>query len=253
MLRPVLNWLLYHPARTIEQTPASDFRDLAFATEDGERLHGWWIPGRPSPSAGHLLFFHGNAGNVGGRVLHAELLSAAGFDVLLFDYRGYGRSSGRAGETGTYRDARAARSELLRQPGVDASRVFYLGESLGGAIALALALEFPPAGLVLQSTFTSVRDAARVHYPVIPRRVVPDAYPSLRLIPELRAPLLVLHGDRDELVPFLHGEALFKAAPAPKRFEVFAGAGHNDLVSQAGPAYAQLIATWADDLERAPH
>lgn len=249
MLRRVLNSLLYFPSRAIDQTPASGFQELAFATEDGKRLHGWWIPGR-APSAGHLLFCHGNAGNVGDRVLHAALLSAAGVDVLLFDYRGYGHSSGRPGEAGTHRDARAARSELLRQPGVDASRVFYLGESLGGAIALPLALEFPPAGLILQSTFTSVRDLARAHYPFLPSRMVPDAYPSLRLIPRLRAPLLVLHGDRDEIVPLLHGEALFEAAPAPKRMHVFPDAGHNDLVSQNGAAYAQLIAASADDLGR---
>jgi fermentation-respiration switch protein FrsA (DUF1100 family) len=247
MLRRVLNSLLYFPSRTIEQTPASAFRELAFATEDGERLHGWWIPAA-APAAGHVLFCHGNAGNVGDRALHAGLLSAAGLDVLLFDYRGYGRSSGHAGETGTYRDARAARSALLRQPGVDAARVFYLGESLGGAVALPLALEFPPAGLILQSTFTSVRDLARAHYPFVPNRVVPDAYPSLRLVPRLQAPLLVLHGDRDEIVPLLHGDALFEAAPEPKRMHVFADAGHNDLVSQNSAAYAQLIAAWANDV-----
>ena len=247
MLRRVQNWLLYHPVRAIEQTPASEFVELEFATEDGERLHGWWIPGR-APSAGALLFCHGNAGNVGDRVPHAELLSAAGFDVLLFDYRGYGRSSGRAGEAGTYRDARAALGELLRRPGVDAARVFYLGDSLGGAIALQLALEHPPAGLILQSTFTSVRDLARMHYRFIPSGVVPDAYPSLRLIPGLRAPLLVVHGDRDELVPLMHGEELFEAAPSPKRMEVFAGAGHSDLVSLNAAAYAQLVATWANDV-----
>jgi uncharacterized protein len=244
MLRRLLNSLLYHPSRAIEQTPASAFDELWFATEDGERLHGWWIPGR-APSAGHLLFLHGNAGNIGDRVLHAGLLSAAGFDVLLFDYRGYGRSSGRPGETGTYRDARAARISLLSQPRVDASRVFMFGESLGGAIALSLALEFPPAGLIIQSTFTGIKDLARTHYPFIPKPVVPDAYPSLRRIPRLRAPLLVLHGNRDELVPLLHGEALFEAAPAPKRMEVFAGSGHNDLVSRGGSAWGQLIAGWA--------
>jgi hypothetical protein len=181
-------------------------------------------------------------------VLHAELLCAAGFDVLLFDYRGYGRSSGRPDEQGTYRDARAARSALLRQRGVDDARVFYLGESLGGAVALDLALEHPPRGLVLQSAFTGVLDMARVHYPFVPGALVPDAYSSLRRIRELRAPLLVLHGERDEIVPLSHGRALLEAAPGPKRLHVLPGVGHNDLVPLAGPAYAEAIASWAGEV-----
>jgi fermentation-respiration switch protein FrsA (DUF1100 family) len=231
-------------------TPA-DFglasRELAIETDDGERLHGWWVQADEN-RLGHVLLCHGNAGNVGDRVLHAQLLCAAGFDVLLFDYRGYGRSTGRPGEQGTYRDARAARAALLREPGTDSSRVFYLGESLGGAVALALALELPPRGLMLQSTFTGVRDMARRHYPLIPAALVPDAYPSLRLIAGLTAPLLVLHGELDEIVPLSHGLALFEAAPEPKRIHVFPGLGHNDVVQVAGSAYADAAASFADGL-----
>ena len=196
MMRPLLNALLYFPSRELLATPASaglSFRDVTLVTSDGERLHGWWIE-RRAPALGHVLLCHGNAGNVGDRVRHAELLTAAGFDVLLFDYRGYGSSSGRPDEAGTYRDARAALDWLLRRPAVDPARVLYLGESLGGAVALELALAHPPAGLVLLSAFTSVRDMARMHYRAVPAAVVPDAYPSLRLIAGLRAPLLVLHG-----------------------------------------------------------
>jgi uncharacterized protein len=195
-----------------------------------------------------VLFLHGNAGNIGDRVPHVELLAAAGLDVLAFDYRGYGRSSGRPSERGTRRDAAAARAELLRRPGVDPERVFYVGESLGGAVALALAIDAPPAGLVLQSTFTSIRDMARVHYPFIPRALVPDAYPSLRLIRRLQVPLLVLHGARDRIVPLMHGEALFEAAPGPKRIEVFADAAHNDLIARAGPRWVHAIRAWAGKL-----
>ena len=192
-----------------------------------------------------MLLCHGNAGNVGDRVPHVELLSAAGFDVLAFDYRGYGRSSGRPGEAGTYRDARAARDALLRRDGVDPARVLYLGESLGGAVALELSIDHPPAGLVLQSAFTTVRDMARLHYPFVPRALVPDAYPSLRLIRRLRAPLLVLHGGRDRIVPLMHGEELFHAAPEPKRIEVLTGAAHNDLIARAGREWADAIRSWA--------
>jgi hypothetical protein len=174
--------------------------------------------------------------------MHAALLCAAGLDVLLFDYRGYGRSTGRPSEPGTYRDARAARSVLLARPDVDPDRVLYLGESLGGAVALALALEHPPAGLVLMSTFTSVRDMARRHYPMVPPALVPDAYPSLRRVRELGAPLLVVHGERDEIVPLLHAEALFEAAPDPKQLHILDGVGHNDLVALAGDEWAAAIA-----------
>jgi fermentation-respiration switch protein FrsA (DUF1100 family) len=240
-MRRLLNSLLYFPEREILRTPAVPFSEVAFESEEGERLHGWWVAARRSP-VGHVLLCHGNAGNVGDRVAHVELLSTVGFDVLAFDYRGYGRSSGRPDEQGTGRDARAARRALLRRSGIDAAQVFYLGESLGAAVALELACEFAPAGLILQSPFTSVRAMARVHYPVIPASLVPDAYPSLQRVRNSRAPLLVLHGDRDDVVPLAHGEALFAAAREPKQLHVFRGLGHNDVV---GPEWARAIAAWA--------
>jgi fermentation-respiration switch protein FrsA (DUF1100 family) len=243
-MRVVMNRLLYLPAREIEATPSLPFIDLTVATEDGERLHAWWIPAS-SPTIGHVLLCHGNAGNIGDRIVHAELLSAAGLDVLAFDYRGYGRSSGRPSEDGTYRDARAAHGALLRQDGVDPTRILYLGESLGGAVALALALERRPAGLILQSAFTSVRDLARLHYPLIPPALVPDAYPSLRRIRELRAPLLVVHGADDRIVPLMDGQALFDAAPGPKRIEIFAGVGHNDLITRAGARWIASVSAFS--------
>lgn len=241
--RRLLNALLYLPSREILQTPAA--AGLPFAdVEVDDRVHAWWVPASATP-IGHVLLCHGNGGNIGDRVPNIALLSAAGFDVVAFDYSGYGRSGGRPSEQGTFRDAVAAREALLRQEGVDPARVLYLGESLGAAVALALALEHPPAGLVLQSAFTSVRDIARVHYPLIPRSLVPDAYPSLRLIPRLRAPLLVLHGAHDEIVPLMYGEALFDAAPEPKRIEVLPGVGHNDLIARAGRQWIDAIRSWA--------
>jgi fermentation-respiration switch protein FrsA (DUF1100 family) len=135
---------------------------------------------------------------------------------------------------------------------VDPARVIYLGESLGGAVALDLALERPPAGLVLLSAFTGVRELGRLHYPFVPAALVPDAYPTLRRIHELRAPLLVLHGDRDDIVPISQGRALFEAAPGPKRMHVFPSLGHNDLVPLAEAEFAQVIASWVGGLQRPP-
>ena len=245
MLRPLLNALLYLPSREPVAEPGVPFENLELTSDDGERLHGWWVPATGETRLGHVLLLHGNAGNVGDRVAAHRAAAGAGFDVLAFDYRGYGRSSGRPDEQGTYRDARAALAALLRRDGVDPARVVYLGESLGGAIALELALWSPPAGLILQSTFTSVRDMARVHYPYIPRPAVPDAYPSLRLIAGLRAPLLFLHGDRDEVVPLMYGEALFEAAPEPKTMHVFRGVAHNDVLARAGREWVEVISRWA--------
>ena len=115
-----------------------------------------------------------------------------------------------------------------------------------------LALESPPAGLVLLSTFTSVRELARLHYPFLPASLIPDAYPTVRRIHDLRAPLLVLHGDRDDIVPLSQGRALFEAAPGPKRMHVFPGVGHNDLVPLVRAEFAGVIASWASGLQRPP-
>lgn len=235
--------LMYFPARELLQTPAQ-YRQLLLEAEDGTRLHGWCVPSQCEHPRGHILMCHGNAGNIGDRVPHAELLCRAGFDVLLFDYRGYGQSSGTPDERGTYADALAARLQMADR---DPERVFSLGESLGGAVALKLALEQPPAGLILQSTFTSVREIGRYHYPLIPTALIPDAYPNKRRISRLKAPLLVLHGDRDEIVPLSQGRELFELAPEPKRMHVFHGLGHNDLVL-AGSEYADVIADWAAEL-----
>jgi len=247
MLRFLVNSLLYFPSRSLSVSPAVVglvARDVEIPTEDGERLHAWWFR-TPDEPLGHVLLCHGNAGNVADRLLHARLLTDVGFDVLVFDYRGYGRSTGRPDEEGTYRDARAARTTLLKLEGIDPRHVVYLGESLGGAVALALAIEAPPRALVLTSTFTSVRDMARLHYPVVPAVLVPDAYPSLARIPGLRCPVLILHGDRDEIVPVAHARSLLAAAPEPKQLRVFAGAGHNDLLDRDGHAWAAAIAEWS--------
>jgi hypothetical protein len=235
MMRTVMNRLLYAPDREILATPSVPYDDLALSTEDGEELHAWWVPAT-APVIANVLLCHGNGGNVGDRAHAVDLLSARGFGVLAFDYRGYGRSTGRPSEHGTALDARAARAAIHDGP------VIYLGESLGGAVALALAVERPPDGLILQSAFTSVRDIARLHYPFVPRALVPDAYPSLRRVRDLLAPLLVLHGADDRIVPAIDGQALYDAAPEPKWIEIFPGVGHNNVI---GERWICVLFEWA--------
>ncbi|MEV5837808.1 alpha/beta hydrolase [Nocardia sp. NPDC052112] len=246
---PILNALTFMPDRQVVQTPSileMDYTELSIPTDDGETLQGWWLPA--ARSVGHVLFAHGNAGNIGDRVPIYSLLTQIGLDVLTFDYRGYGRSTGRPTEHGTYLDAHAARRVLLEQPGVDPDRVLYLGKSLGGGVLLELATEHPPTGLILMSTFTGLRDAARAVYPFLPSPFVPDAYPSLRRIRKLAAPVLIMHGDQDELLPLRHAERLYAAAPEPKRLVVFPGGHHNDLIMSTGVDWLDLIRSWAGDL-----
>lgn len=250
MMPFLLNSLLYFPSRHFFLEPKAlglHPTDVTFETEDGEKLHAWWFPAGDD-ALGHLLLFHGNAGNIGDRLLHAQLLTDVGLDVFSFDYRGYGRSTGSPDEEGTYHDARAARRALVQQEGVDEGRIFYLGESLGGGVAVALAGEAPPRGLILLSTFTSVRAMGRVHYPIIPTPLVPDAYPSLRRIRAVECPVLVMHGERDEIVPVEQGRALYEAAPGPKRLHLFPGAGHNDLLDRCGRQWAKTIAEWVREV-----
>lgn len=242
--RPVLNALTYHPDRRIVMTPDQfgvEYEDLYLPTSDGETVNAFFVRAVGKP-LGHILFAHGNAGNIGDRSPVLAMLSAVGFDVLVFDYRGFGRSTGRPDEGGTYLDARAARDALLAQPGVDPDRVVYLGKSLGGGVLMELATAYPPAGLILVSTFTGLRDAANAVYPFLPKVFVPDAYPSLRRIRRLRCPLLVMHGDADELLPVRMGRALFAAAPEPKQLIIYPGGAHNDLVGI--PGWAGTLADW---------
>ena len=220
--------LIYHPARELVADPGSvglPFRDVEFVAADGVRLHGWLVQGRRPLT---LLWCHGNAGNISHRVGKLRRFAAeVGVGVLLFDYRGFGRSEGAPTEAGLVRDTQAARGALIRE-GVDPAHLVYFGESLGAAPAIDLALAAPPLALVLEAPFTSI--AAMAHQ-VLPGAgaLMKTRWDSLSKIPRVRAPLLVLHGDRDEVVPFGQGRALFDAAQTPKAFVAVTGAGHNDV------------------------
>jgi fermentation-respiration switch protein FrsA (DUF1100 family) len=200
-------------------------RDVALETDDGIRLGAWYFPGR----GGAMLVCNGNAGDRSMRAGLAVAFHQAGFSVLLFDYRGYGGNAGEPSEDGVAADARAARAWLAGQPDVDADRIVYFGESLGAAVAVGLAVQSQPAALVLRSPFTSLADVAAAHYPWLPvRRLLLDRYPSIDRIAGVCTPVLVIAGDRDDIVPMSLSRRLYDTAGDPKRFVVVPGAGHND-------------------------
>ncbi|MGV0740873.1 alpha/beta hydrolase [Mycolicibacterium sp. XJ870] len=199
-------------------------RDVELTTDDGIRLGAWYFPG---PSRSTVLVFNGNGGDRTLRAPLAAALNQMGMSVLLFDYRGYGGNPGRPSEEGLAADARAAQGWLADQP--DVERISYFGESLGAAVALGLAVEKPPAALVLRSPFTSLADVGAVHYPWLPvRRLLLDRYPSLERIGSVHVPVLVIAGDRDDIVPEQLSRRLYDAANDPKRYVAVPGANHND-------------------------
>jgi fermentation-respiration switch protein FrsA (DUF1100 family) len=155
--------------------------------------------------------------------------------VLLFDYRGYGGDDGTPSEKGLASDARAARAWLAKQPEVDPDRIVYFGESLGAAVAVGLSLEHPPAALVLRSPFTSLAEVGKVHYPWLPiGRLLIDRYPSIDRIGSVTAPVMIVAGDRDDVVPESLSKKLYDAAPEPKHYLLVPGTGHNDVELAGG-------------------
>jgi uncharacterized protein len=218
--------------------------DVSFQTADGLRLRGWFVPpvGGARPPGPAVLVCNGNGGDRSMRAALAAALSRLGLAVLLFDYRGYGGNPGSPTEAGLAADARAALGYLAGRPEVDPERVVYFGESLGAAVALRLATERPPAALVLRSPFASLAEVGQRHYPVLPvSLLLRDRYDSAALAGRLSAPLLVVAGGRDRIVPASHSRRLFAAAPQPKRLVVLEGADHNDLDLLAGPRLVEEL------------
>ena len=213
--------------------------DVTFQTADGLRLGGWFVPGAvdsPAPPGPAVLVCNGNGGDRSMRAALALALSRLGLAVLLFDYRGYGGNPGSPTEEGLAADARAAVEYRAGRPEVDPARMVYLGESLGAAVALRLAVERPPAALVLRSPFAALAGVGRRHYPMLPvSLLLRDRYDSAALAGRLSAPLLVVAGGRDRIVPASHSRRLFAAAPQPKRLVMLEGADHNDHDLLAGP------------------
>jgi len=231
MLLWLENSLIYFPARY----PAGwwnprglKFEDAEFTADDGTQLHGWFLPADEPQAV--ILFCHGNAGNLTHRVdVMEELPRHTNASLLLFDYRGYGKSQGSPDEAGVLADARAARAWLAKRTGVAEQDIVLWGESIGGAVAVDLAAKDGARGLILEDAFTSLPDVAAYHYPLLPVRwLMRGKLNSLANIGSYRGPLLMAHGDADSIIPYTLGQRLFAAANEPKRFLTQDGADHND-------------------------
>jgi hypothetical protein len=229
----------YEQARSIP-----NLRDCWITSEDGVKLHGWFAPAESAKAT--LVISHGNGGNISYRYLLMRSLQRRKFNVLMYDYRGYGRSEGTPDEEGIYKDGRACFDYALTLPEVDPKKVILWGTSLGGAVATEVATRRPAAGLILESTFTSGKDVARILYPFLP--VAPFMHSKFNTIEKIKAlhtPLLIMHGDLDEILPFELGRQLFAAANNPKDFYEITGARHNDTFFVGGDEYFTRVDQFA--------
>lgn len=220
--------MIYLPAH--EKPDLSEYQvegmyEITLSTKDGLQLYAWYKPA--SEQQPTILYFHGNAGHIGYRIPLARRFIEAGLGVLLLEYRGYGRNEGYPSEQGLYRDAEAA-MHFLKEQNVSADKVILFGESLGSGVAVHTAVEYPVCAVILQSPFTSMSDLARYHYPWAVLKPW-DRFESLSKIDSIRAPLLILHGERDRIVPFAQARTLYQKAHQPKKIHAFEQGGHNNL------------------------
>ena len=237
------NWFIesqvFFPEKTMTHTPATvrlPYEDIRFATSDGESLHGWLVLAHPVRYL--LVHCHGNAGNISHRVDILKGFHDYGVSVFMFDYRGYGESSGRISEKGFYLDAEAAGRIAREQADRYGAKLIVSGHSLGGIAAVHISAKERCDGVVLESTFTNMGAMARAHY-LLPglERWLKDRLNATDEIRRLRAPVIFFHGDRDDIVPIELGRRLYALAPEPKEFVVLPGAGHNDTYWAGGNLY----------------
>jgi Hydrolases of the alpha/beta superfamily len=244
--------MVYIPARKIVATPENlglAYTPLRITTQDGIKIAGWYIP--HSQSAKTILFCHGNGGNISYRQNYISVLHQLGFNLLLFDYRGYGESEGEPHEMGTYYDAEAAWQYLLQEQGILPQDIIIYGESLGGGVASYLAEQQSRAqirvgGLVLGSTFTSIPDRASELFPYLPVHLLAKyRYPTLERLPHITAPILVIHSPDDEIIPFPSWAKLYGHANQPKMFLELKG-DHNTGFIQSLPVYMAGLQEFRD-------
>lgn len=251
-LRLWQNRLIFVPTKVIQTTPADlglPYQEvwIPVSTKTGkiERLHGWWIPAA-SPTTDVLLYLHGNGENIGANVRHTQRFHQWGFSVLLFDYRGYGKSDGIfPTEAQVYQDSQAAWDYLVQERGIAPQEIFVYGHSLGGAIAIELAAKNPVIpGLIVESTFTSMRlmvDHEGIYGLFPADLLLTHKFDSISKVKSLKMPLLLIHGTSDRVVPALMSQVLFDTITAPKQLLLVPDAGHNDVAEVSGVQYQQAV------------
>jgi fermentation-respiration switch protein FrsA (DUF1100 family) len=237
---------LLYPASTLRTSAAqarlAGIEDVEIRTEDGETIVGWWKP--PEPGRALILYFHGNGGSLLNRRDRVRLLTRDGRGLLMVSYRGYSGSTGSPSEEGLRQDARAALSWLNSY---DPKRIVLYGESLGTGVAVRLATEAPVGGVILDSPYTSTADVARSAFWYMPiTLLMRDQYRSIDRIVRLHAPLLVMHGEADSVIPIALSRALFAAANEPKRFVALPGVDHVAVLESGG---LEPVRRFLDEIE----
>lgn len=250
MLLLLLNGLMYlqqpsltfFPDKPLQQTPASwrlSYDDVRLTAANGEQLHGWYIPRNGARQT--VLFFHGNGGNISHRGESIEIFHRLGLNVFIIDYRGYGQSAGTPDEAGMYEDARLAWDYLTRTKGLSPYDIILFGRSLGGAVAAHLASEVHAGALILESTFSSVRDMAQAAYPILSRLVwLRYRFSTADYLAGVHCPVLVLHSPQDDIIPYRFGRQVFEAAGAPREFVELRG-DHNSGFLRSQPGYQRSL------------
>jgi hypothetical protein len=251
---------IFFPSAVIEKTPElfnlpyeEVWLPVPVKTGKVEHIHGWWIKAN-QPNAKTLLYLHGNGINIGANIAHANRFHQLGFSVLLIDYRGYGRSQGIfPNEKRVYQDAATAWKYLVQQRQIPPKQIFIYGHSLGGAIAIDLAVKYPDAaGLIVESSFTSIRDLVTYQnifwmFPV--DLILTQRFESIKKVPKLKMPVLFIHGVVDSTVPAFMSEKLYAKATAPKQLFLVPGANHNDTAVVGGLQYVQKIESFIQQVQ----
>jgi fermentation-respiration switch protein FrsA (DUF1100 family) len=243
------NFFIFFPERAFDVTPSDlhlNYEEVYLITEDGKKLHGWFFPQEGEFPV--ILFCHGNAGNISHRLDNVRLLLKQKLQVFIFDYRGYGKSSGRPSEKGLYQDGLAAYNYLTGKRHLRPGQIIIFGRSLGAAVAIEVALQKRVRSVIIESAFTSTRGMARSMWLFsLISRLLPAHYNNQKKIAALDVPKLFIHSEDDEIVPFSMGQKLFATATAPKYFLPLKGAGHNDTYVVGGDRYFRAIANFAKD------